>query len=330
MPSRREEIATTYESDLVILENRIRSLEAAFSDLPKLQTLTNALGRMSYEVSEIQRLARETRQLVGPVGIPLPDGKMLVQTLHNNILVVDPLDELITPQLIFYRQWEPDVTTLLCNSVNSDTVFVDVGANVGYFTCLVGSIIRSGSRGKIFSVEPNPECAALLRRNVYINWSMCEIEVHEKALSNFHGMAQLAVPTNRAGNASLSSDGTADAASTFQVSVSTLDSLVPEEMKIDIIKIDVEGHELSVLDGAHEVISRSPDIKIIMEWSPSQMESARASPQTMFDMFEGLNLLPRKLPASLSLKSLSLEDAPIYARKELCVLPYQNILLTRR
>ena len=56
----------------------------------------------------------------------------MVHTLNRMLLIVDSTDLIITPQLVCYRQWEPDLTELFWNSCRSDTVFVDVGVTTAY------------------------------------------------------------------------------------------------------------------------------------------------------------------------------------------------------
>lgn len=291
---------------------------------------TGSLARCGTQLLEIEVLVRDIRSLVGPFGASLPDGKMLVQTLQGIQLIIDPLDVVMSPHLIVYRQWEPDITALLLNSVDSTTVFVDVGANVGYFTCLVATKIRAGSAGRVIAIEPNPECLALLERNLAINWSMCEVDVHRKAASNIEGTSLLSVPHNHAANATLASMTTAAGVSSYYVQTAPLDSMVPKSYTVDILKIDVEGYESAVLEGADDIIKRSPDIKIIMEWSVGQMASANATPASMIDLFGRLDLIPRVLPSSASLRDISDRDAPPYSVEELTSLAYANILLTRR
>ena len=148
------------------------------------------------------------------------------------------------------------------NSLRSDTVFVDVGANIGYFTLLAGSRIHAGGAGRVIAVEPNPECCALIERNLVINWSMCEIALHKVAVGARSGEVWLASPADRAANAHLvERDGEDEGERKFRVAMETLDALVPEGLAVDILKIDVEGHELAVFDGARRVIAQSPNIQ---------------------------------------------------------------------
>jgi len=299
-----------------------------------VESTSNALevgnvSRIEDRLERLEGLVREIRGLVGPFGALLPDGKMLVHTLHGLKLIIDPLELVMAPQLIVYRQWEPDITNLMREYVHTNTVFVDVGANIGYFTCLVASIIRNEGCGKVIAIEPNPECLALLDRNVSINWSMCEIEVHRSAAANFKGTSRLAVPVNRAANAHLDLGKIASSEPLHEVLVAPLDELVGEEVIVDLLKIDVEGHEWAVLQGARNLLERSPSIKIIMEWSASQMSAAGFSTKEMLNAFDELKLVAHRLPNNLNIDGHTLAEFA-YTDDQLSAVDYANILLVRR
>jgi len=295
-----------------------------------LADMERRLARMEAQLQAIAQNTSETRRLIGPWAASLADGKLLVHTLHSNLMIVDSTDLIITPQLVVYRQWEPELTQLLWNSCRFDTVFVDIGANIGYFTLLAGSRIHAGGKGRVIAVEPNPECCALIERNLVINWSMCDITLHKVAVGAEKGEVWLASPENRAANAHLAfGEAETKGERRFRVPIEPLDALAPQGLKIDILKIDVEGHELSVFRGARRVISQSPDIRIIMEWSQRQMADAGVSPVAMQAELQSLGLLARRLPTSKSLYDVTEETAPIIPFEELSRLAYDNILLTK-
>ena len=293
--------------------------------------LLERLGRLEGRLQELHDMVREARVLIGPWAVNLADGNLLVHTLKKQLLIVDSLDLIITPQLVVYRQWESDLTDLFWNSLRSDSVFVDVGANIGYFTCLAGDRIHAGGTGNVIAVEPSPKCYDLLERNLVINWSMCPITLHKVACGAERGEAWLTSPIHRAANAHFTKErGAVDTTSSFQVPVETLDSLVPETTQVDIMKIDVEGHEASVFLGAQRVIERSPNIRIIIEWSPVQMLEAGVSPTRLYGLVTELGLTPRMLPTSRNLYELTPENSPVLSLDQLTNLAYSNLLLMKQ
>lgn len=292
-------------------------------DVDALKEVKQRLDELADQVRELTRLSQETRSLVGPFGVALPDGTILVQTIWGHKLVIDALDLIMTPNLVVYRQWEPDLSRLVADYCSRDTVFVDVGANVGYFTCLAASRIGPGGSGQVVAVEPNPHCIALLDRNLSINWSLCRVTVEQAAASETEGLGWLVAPKDRLANAHLGkAHGKEDR---IAVAMRPLDRMLEGVGRVDLLKIDVEGHERAVLLGARELVERSRGIRILMEWSVAQMAAAETTPDAMLETMARLELVPCRLPASLGASDIG--QGLVLSGEELKATPYANILL---
>ncbi len=291
--------------------------------------LRRDLALLGHDLRAVAKTTYEIRALVGPFGVAMPDGTMLVQTLFGNKYYIDPLDFVIAPNLIIYRQWEADLSALMAGAAKPDMLFVDVGANFGYFTCLMGSKIGNRGGGRVVAIEPNPAMTALLRRNIAINWSMCPIEVHEYAVSDTPGSVSFHVPQNGASNASMVSSNqpttAIDPASIINVEARRLDDLLADGTSVDLMKIDVEGHELVALRGAERVVAQSDGIKIIMEWSLAQMRAAGYGSADLVAQFERMNLKAYLIPKDRRFESLGTR----MTAEALAALPYENLVLMR-
>jgi FkbM family methyltransferase len=146
---------------------------------------------------------------------------------------------------------------LLDRLVRRDRVSLDVGANIGLYTVELARRSR-----QVHAFEPLPDMAALLRRTVPRN-----VVVHDIALSDRSGEAELVIPSAGGelvhGLASLE-PGVGSAAGQFavqKVPMRPLDAVIRDE--VAFVKIDVEGHELHVLDGARELIDRSRPVFLV-------------------------------------------------------------------
>jgi FkbM family methyltransferase len=288
------------------------------------------LTAIEHRLAHLERAVGDVRGLVGPFGVPFPDGSMLVQTLHGIKYFIDPTDDIMAPQLVVYRQWEADLTQFMLASVGPDTVFMDVGANFGYFTCLTAARIGSAGKGSVVAVEPNPKMLALLRRNVSINWSMAPVEVHACAVADRDGYLEFNVPDGRAANA-----GLVGRAQTVQqgdhriiVPTKTLAGIAGQR-RIDLMKIDVEGFEALVLGQLGPVLEHSPHLAVIMEWSLAQMNAAGFSADDLIALLDRFGLEAHRVPAQRDvpaevLRSLRL---PTDALRQLL---YDNLMLVRR
>ena len=133
---------------------------------------------------------------------------------------------------------------------------IDIGANVGLYTYRFAQLFRH-----VESFEPIPLCAKIISSSKLRN-----VTVHNTALSNQHGQATLNIPATGGPEATsfASLSNQFAEADTLTVDLQTLDSF--EFSEVDLIKIDVEGHELEVLQGGLETLKRqSPTLLIEIE-----------------------------------------------------------------
>lgn len=160
------------------------------------------------------------------------------------------------------RYEEENVETLL-SFVRDDTVFLDIGANVGFYTLQVGR--RVFPKGKVYAFEPNPELHELLCRNVYVNGRGDFIECFQLGLSDRNGTATFQYPKGHLGGGHIGGPGSVSGHRAVEAEIRRLDDLFGEDFRCDLVKIDVEGHELNVLNGMKRVVRNSPEIKILFE-----------------------------------------------------------------
>ncbi|NJL10428.1 MAG: FkbM family methyltransferase [Calothrix sp. SM1_7_51] len=120
--------------------------------------------------------------------------------------------------------------------------FVDIGANIGLFTCVIAHHV--GANGSVIAFEPMRENLVPLYNNINLN-KLENIEVKEVALSNTPGEFNLYVPqTHPQGSTGCTQVwNPGDWLSIGSASATTLD-LIFQNQRLDFIKIDTEGHEL--------------------------------------------------------------------------------------
>ncbi len=288
---------------------------------------SDTLTSLSERLKRLETLVGEVRALVGPFGTVFPDGTMLVQTIHGLKYFIDPSDEIMAPQLVVYRQWEADLSRFITNSVTPDTVFVDVGSNFGYFTCLAASKIGRKGSGKVISIEPNPAMQRLLRKNARINWSLGPIEIHSCAVTDRNGFVEFIVPHGRAANASVAGAVAAEGDGRFIVPCRTLDELLAGTV-VDLIKVDVEGFETAVMRGAGDTLRKSTQVQIVLEWSLAQMKVAGFLPEDLLKVMADQQLIAYRIPPDRSPSDAQWLELKIDPNS-LKALQYDNILLRR-
>ena len=171
--------------------------------------------------------------------------------------------------LTIYRtkSYEPHVTKAITEKLKSGMVFVDIGANIGYFSLLAANLI--GPDGKVLAFEPYQYNVKLLYLNARIN-GFENIEINPCALAD---KRSLFAYDNMASNGVIS-ELNADLdtlLSTTLVSSVTIDEVLQNANRMDIIKIDVEGAEYLALSGGNKLLKRHRPI-IYSEFAPPSLQ----------------------------------------------------------
>ena len=153
------------------------------------------------------------------------------------------------PNAYWFGTFEVDRVRAFANMVTQSAVVYDVGANVGIYS-LLGSL-RAGPSGRVYAFEPLERNLQYLRRHISLN-NVQNCTVLAEAVCNEEGTHSFSAAACDSSMARLSPDGE------IRVPSTTLDSCIYGAKRLrppDIIKIDVEGAELEVLEGSHRALS---------------------------------------------------------------------------
>jgi FkbM family methyltransferase len=168
---------------------------------------------------------------------------------------------------IYYYGFNCRDCRVLSRLVRPGQVVLDIGANIGYFSLLFAKWV--GAAGAVHAFEPFPETVLRLKRNLELNACLNSIvRIHELAISDAVGSLSMAVPDQgNSGCNYLRTDGSRT------IEVTTLDAFVQQERlsRVDLIKIDIEGSEVALLEGARETIERFRPVFMI-EVNPSALQ----------------------------------------------------------
>lgn len=178
---------------------------------------------------------------------------------------LDPSDY-TCQDLFWFGEKDPAELRQVLQRMPSGGVFFDVGANFGYYSVRVAARY---AHAKVFAFEPNPPIFERLRRNVQLN-SLSNVEAVPMGLSDHDGQAALQTRSD--------SSGWSRVVEGAGIQLTTLDSFKTRSQltRLDLIKVDVEGHELAFLRGAERTI-REFGPAILMEFNPPALAQASVS-----------------------------------------------------
>ena len=178
------------------------------------------------------------------------------------------LDRVMRDHIRSAGTWEPDIGNVLREIMpQGDTaVFLDIGANVGYFSRMVAGAFPQAT---VHAFEPHPLTCQVLRMNA---WQFGDrVHVWPVALSDNRGTVALCTSPNNLGDTRGMRGRDSLVASIVSPAIS-LDELMGN-IRVDVVKIDVQGAELAVLQGMKGVLRNSPNIRIVMEFSPGLLRA---------------------------------------------------------
>jgi FkbM family methyltransferase len=157
--------------------------------------------------------------------------------------------------------YEPDLQEAIARELKPSQIFYDVGGNAGFFSLLASRL--TGPSGKVFTFEPLPSNSDVVGEQIEIN-SISNIELVKVAVGGASGKAMLkpdgaatAVLAGGNGHGAVANDAM------ISVDVITLNDFIKDHPKPDLAKIDVEGFEAEVLDGASNLLGPDGPVLII-------------------------------------------------------------------
>ena len=182
--------------------------------------------------------------------LPKPSdvGQHILNTPDGIKLIIDPVnDHGVEMSLYETGTYEKGILDYIRKHFKQDGVFVDVGANIGLMSFFVSRYFPNAT---IHAFEAHPETVEILRKNVDLNAFSGNISVYPYALGAVRSKVVISADTDaNRGGASIVRQGT----NAHEVECFPLDEVL-KESRIDLLKIDVEGYELPVLEGAKQLI----------------------------------------------------------------------------
>jgi FkbM family methyltransferase len=195
----------------------------------------------------------------------------LARTDFGAKIYLDTRDVSLAPHIMMGGHWEQWTGDLLKALLRPGMTFVDVGANVGFFTLLACSIV--GPEGHVVAFEPNRRLCSLLGRSLSVNGFVPRTRLVKAAAMSTPGPREFRIMRDHHGSSGFTVDDALaerfhDEIEVVTVDCSTLDDeLAGRGMRIDVLKIDAEGAEPEVLAGATRLLEEQQSMQIVMEYT---------------------------------------------------------------
>lgn len=206
----------------------------------------------------------------------------------------------------FVGDLDPKVSWVIDRVLRPEDTALDIGANLGLVSLRMCA--RVGPKGQVHAFEPQPRLVTLLNETLARNPNL-PLTLHPIALGPENTELEMSVPAHNAGGASLVSSVARPGDRRFSVPVRRLTDYVGTLglIRIDVIKMDVEGFEAHVLEGGIEILQKTRPHTILLEENALDPKT-HASPA--LDILKTLDYkiyaLPKRL---LSVRLVPIEEA---------------------
>jgi FkbM family methyltransferase len=225
-----------------------------------------------------------------------------IATTRFGAIVAGNTVDLIQRYIFYFGEWEPNLTRYLADRLRAGDVFVDVGANIGYFTLLASLLV--GPTGKVVAIEASPTIHDLLLDNLRRNRAG-NVEAINVAASDREGTAKVFLfPDSNIGKTSIVE--TDEGRYECEVPARPIDALIGPDLlaRVRLVKIDVEGTEWLVIGGMREALRRAhPDLEVVVELSPSVLRAQGTTVEEVMAVFAAARFFPYRLENDYSVRS---------------------------
>jgi FkbM family methyltransferase len=289
-------ILTKVEEKKLVWRFRFAMWSLGLAKIGRSKLITRLIERFCY-FEEGQRL-----QIIAPY--------------HVNLLMYLDIHSWVERKILSAGYFERWVDTFLERVLKPGYVAIDVGANSGCHTLVMANAV--GSKGKVVAFEPNPRMFDRLQANVQLN-RFDNVDLCPVALSDQNGIVTLHIPKvgdYNQGLGSIHSANLENASDQIDVPKISLDDWVNQHCpsRIDLIKIDVEGHEMLVFKGAYQTLKNFKPI-LIFEFSERQWRNAGVATEEVEKLLDDLqyDLYVMRRTITTSIRSGISEEGDILA-----------------
>ncbi len=266
---------------------RVRRVIRDHGVVTLLKGIRPALQARIHAVSGAAAAARRERVYRGRLaGAHIVGGVIETDVLGYRMRLRDD-DPGISRDLLIDGIRERGATRLMERLLRGNMTVLECGANLGYYALLEAT--RLGPESRIYAFEPHPDNFALLRDNLALNGLAERVAVFQAAVSSTTGTATLVVEGSSNFH-HLGDFALRDPTATRRITVPAvaLDDFCTEQgiAQVDLIRMDVEGHEVEIIAGAERVIERSDDLVVFLEIHTKLIRDLGKDPLTFLRRLE--------------------------------------------
>jgi FkbM family methyltransferase len=269
----------------------------------------NALASMTRAEAEVAIRSRVQTIYLG-------NENVLCRVLGHSKMLLSTRDLGFSCHVMLDGYWEIWLTLFFARTVTPGMTVMDIGANLGYYTLLLGEAV--GPSGHVIAVEPVPQTSELLKKTIDLNGMAERVRlVTAAAAGPGTPVVTMYVPENEPKNAAII---TAPLAGTIKVPAVSVDELTTHLSRLDLVKIDAEGAEQVIIEGMRVTIQHLRP-NLLLEFNAHRYKDAAAFLEILSQSYPRMQTLDfsgalAPVTAAEILGRSSLEDWLLYFSQE--------------
>ena len=221
-------------------------------------------------------------------------------------------------------------TNFFKKNIKEGDVVLDLGANIGYFTCLFAQLV--GKTGKVFAFEPEPNNFELLKKNIGVN-EYKNVTIEQKAVTNKTGKIKMFLSNSPKDHRIYDPNDNRDF---IEIDAIALDDYFKDfNQEINFVKSNVQGADFGAFEGMLSIVEKcKSNIVMALEFSPALLKGFGSDPEKFVDLLieygfkiHDIRLYEKILPIS---KEQLLQEYTVENKKGgflLCIPPNSSVVL---
>lgn len=221
-------------------------------------------------------------------------------------------------------------TNFFKNNIKQGDIVLDLGANIGYFTCLFAQLV--GKTGKVFAFEPEPNNFKLLKKNVEVN-GYKNVTIEQKAVTNKTSKIKMFLSNSPKDHRIYDPNDNRDF---IEIDAIALDDYFKDfDQEINFVKSNVQGADFGAFEGMLSLVEKcKSNIVMALEFSPVLLKGFGSDPEKFVDLLikygfkiHDIRLYEKILPIS---KEQLLQEYTVENKKGgflLCIPPNSSVVL---
>jgi FkbM family methyltransferase len=202
-------------------------------------------------------------------------------------LFLNPDCQVVTPAIAQTGVWESTETHWILENIEEGDIFLDIGANVGYYTVIAARVV--GDTGRVYAFEPDPASFAFLDRNVRLN-GFQNVTLELKAASDQNGAIKLYLDDRNKGDHRIYQ--TEKERPSVDIEAVALDDYFRDDVgRIDFVKIDTQGAEMLILQGMQGIMRSNENVRMAVEFWPHGLSGLGGTAEGLLEILESHDFL---------------------------------------